>query len=56
MASDQEKLNFYLPADEADWIRKTCEAEQRTISGYMRLLIRRDRAARTPQEPNEEAA
>jgi hypothetical protein len=55
MATEQEKLNFYLPVDEAAWVRETCETEQRSITGYMRLLIRRDRASRETT-PSKEAS
>lgn len=56
MATEQEKMCFYLPADEAEWVRQFCEAEQRSLSGYMRLLIRRDRAVREPLEKTDGAA
>ncbi len=56
MATEQEKISFYVPRDEAARIRQVCEQDSRKISDYMRLLIRRDLAFREPLEATDGAA
>ncbi len=56
MATEQEKIAFYVPREEAAWIRAVCEQDSRKISDYIRLLIRRDRAVRAPIEETDGAA
>ncbi len=56
MATEQEKMCFYLRAEDAERVRQICEQDQRSLSGYMRLLIRRDLAFRAPLEETDGAA
>lgn len=41
MATKQEKLNFYLPPDEAAEFRQVVEEQNRTITAVLRQAVRR---------------
>ncbi len=41
MATEQKKLNFYLPADLEAEVRTLTRKEGRTITGLMRMLLER---------------
>lgn len=41
MATGQEKLNFYLPPDEAAEFRRIVEDQNRTITAVLRQAVRR---------------
>ncbi len=40
MATEQEKVSVYIPADEAADFKRLVEAEERTITAVLRRLIR----------------
>ncbi len=43
MATDQDSIKLYLPADDAAWIRQHCDDEGKTVAGLLRVLIRKYR-------------
>ena len=40
MATEQEGIKFYIPADEAQQLRALARAEDRTLTAVLRRLIR----------------
>ncbi len=56
MATEQEKMCFYLPAEDAERVRRICEQDHRSLSGYIRLLLHHDFAVRAPLEETDGAA
>jgi hypothetical protein len=52
MATDQEAIKLYIPAEDAAWLRAYVKEEGRTQAGVVRMLLRRYRAeveATSPQ-------
>jgi hypothetical protein len=41
VATEQEKLNFYIPPAEAKEFRRVAEEQNRTISALLRQAVRR---------------
>jgi hypothetical protein len=44
MATEQEAIKLYIPADDAAWLRAHVKEEGRTQAGVVRMLLRRYRA------------
>ena len=45
MATEQDKLTFYLPHDEAEALRQRAKDEDRTVTATLRKLVRQYLAA-----------
>lgn len=46
---DKENLATYIPASLKEWVEQTAQAEGRTASNWLHLLIEKEKASRESQ-------